>query len=308
MASFQRIVLALALGGCGPPRADEATAIEPTAYDYRAADFTPDDPALEVSAAAFTEALPELLGLLRSIDPELVSVSTLDAMSLSDGVCPEMHEHNSQPAWWEDCETVDGHFYRGQMLYLYWYDVPIDDDRFRRFLWNTGQAIIDFADGTRFMMMGNASVQDYTRPDRVHAIDIELTGDNLNTRPAFEGTWLAGNFHTWLFMEIRTTPEGERTWWIDGNLTRLGGFLAAATFDDMTFHRSPRACALEPTGALSGRDTEGHWYVLTFDGQDDEGFATDACDGCAPLTIDGEAAGEVCADYAAWQTWEDWPW
>ncbi|MCB9745064.1 MAG: hypothetical protein H6740_20920 [Alphaproteobacteria bacterium] len=266
----------------------------------------PGDPEL----AALQAAVNASLGLIRAMDPVQIAEGFSHYEQSFDETCPELILHNGQNVWLGDCTTQDGTDYYGNYVSFHWTDVPIDDAWYRRFLWDSGQTIIDAPDGTRFLAMGDAWVQDFDDGAGVPSLITWLRGDFFSDSALAQGSWMEGLYYAFLDVTAKTWPDGSRLVTLDGDVARLPTRVHAVTLLDITMRRGPGACSVEPEGTLRFEDGDsGVWYQMTFDGHDEAGLATAACDGCAPLeTLDGEPAGTLCPDFSAWLEWEDWPW
>lgn len=71
-------------------------------------------------------------------------------------------------------------------------------------------------------------------------------------------------------------------------------------------------CAVEPSGVVSLRQTDGQWWDIHFDGpteqQDAEVPDDDDCDGCGRAFFRGQEWGTVCLDFTPLLDWDVSPW
>jgi hypothetical protein len=271
--------------------------VEPTPWTFDAPDE--EEPA-PLATADLEAGLDAVIGTLDHVDPFLLWDTYEAALARGDGACPLAETHNNMQLNEGDCTTADGatSFYGYEIsnrIEGFLYDDGQGGEWTRLWLWTTGAARIEGADGYLLEMLGDCLYRDYDTFDGVPAFSLYLWGDFRAADAGLDGTWLDEGLGLELYADL-VGEAGARTVDWDGGITRIPGAIAAARLDGLTL---TSACDVEPSGGLWLWDTDDRWYEVDFD---------DTCDGCVHVTLDGQDLGEACADWTPLIDWETQPW
>lgn len=309
-------------GGESPLKSTDAAPDEPdapdaiTPWEYAGTPGTPQfDQALVEEA--IQAALSEVLHLTGSAPLDAYS----SLMGTADDYCPYYSELDGSVYWYGGCETSGGVSYQGYSFYEYYDDAPLfgEGSSISGPVINT-QGTIILEDGTRFDMGGSTYTFEGPSSDEMYAWSTGVTGTFGWTGREDDETWMGG--------PVKPTIETAAYLWdIDG----MGRFRAVSTTAGLTGLASAWStvylsglismddlggywpCPEEAAGSISVRSSEGHWFEVIYDVEQDEAdgswsIAPGLCDGCGQAYIDGVEVGEVCSDFSVLRDWEDRPW
>jgi len=328
------IMIAMAaLSACGDNKdaaqdTGESTIDEPSApdapapwdYDGGASPAVYDQDAFEDTVnAAFRDVMtisgaPPILGywaMMAEADEEEVI-----------GGCPQYYEYGGSSYWAGSCTAVSGAGFDGYVFAEVYENAEVlgPGSAMSGFSIN-GQAILTDGDGSRLDLSG------YTY-DAAGTIN---SGDTPAWMTAVYGafswndevvaeTWLGGPLQPTLdATAFQYTLDGDGNTAQIVNLTGgLGGLDASwstAYLEGIYMVNEVPGfweCGLEPTGIISARSSDHHWYQLVFDVEEQESgvFTTPPglCDGCGTVYRAGVEVGEACVDVSPLIDWEDQPW
>lgn len=246
----------------------------------------------------------ELAGMLQAVVDSLRGLHALDAfagydaaLAEADASCPGVYTYGNTEIWEEDCETAAGARFFGYGTRLAYEGLPIDDGYY------TGVGLVAACDletttGERYLASGYA----YTLAGQDSAGEhtfARINGQFQWSGAEAAGTWVAAGLTPHLRIDgWHTAATGARRLLADGSVALSDDLVVDLQAVDLA---SDAACAREPSGALSLRESDGTWYDLAFD-------PDGACDGCAAATREGRQLGLVCASFATLVDWSQRPW
>ncbi|MFT4976948.1 MAG: hypothetical protein ACI8S6_002853 [Myxococcota bacterium] len=136
-----------------------------------------------------------------------------------------------------------------------------------------------------------------------------LIGDvRWSAADAFD-TWMAEEYSLNLTVNSYDYATGQRAIALKGSLSGVAGVVNSALFEEVYLY-SASDCPIEPSGDISVRDSEGQWYLASFQGAPFSSapvFPPD-CDGCGQVYYRGELIGDVCPDFSSMLDWSTRPW
>ncbi len=280
------------------------------------------DPDTEVTpptldAGEVQAVIDETFASLWDFQPQPVLDAYEAADADSDGDCPIVYpdydvDYGDAWYWFETCTSDAGAHYTGFV-----YAVSFSDWEQDGVIYDGGgmAAAGEVTDAAGRVWEGSGTVYGYE--------GASTDGSTFINALIMDGTWSwdGDDGGSWMSTGIEPGFTGY-TWWsadlgggavvMDGGLFGLEGPLDTVVMDGMTLYDEVFApsCALEPSGTISVRDTEGRWFDVTFDGGDDlEDVVTpEWCDGCGGAWFEGTYVGEVCLDFSTLLDWEERPW
>jgi hypothetical protein len=227
--------------------------------------------------------------------------------------CPDWYEVDGNTFWYAYCSTSTGTSFDGYGFYTVYDGVDAFGDGN---LWEltaiSGSATVRDNAGHTLHIGGDLYDGTGLSTDGARLWVSQVAGAFLWDGPGSEGSWLAqGGSPSLLLYAIQYELDGQAYNYLyeTGAIAGLAGGSAALQLNDVSMAHTALgyACAAEPMGTLSVRDSSGHWWEIRFD-LDDRGRLTGDCDGCGGV-FDGETyVGEVCADFSPMLDWERNPW
>ncbi len=280
------------------------------------------DPAQDVAvpaldAAVVQAAVDTVFATIWDFQPQPVLDAYDQANADADGDCPLIYpdydvDYGDAWYWFEACTSDAGAAYSGFV-----YGVSFSDWNQDGFTYSGGgmAAAGEITDGQGRLWEGSGTVYGYTgsADDDSYLINALI----------MEGTWSwdGADGSSWMSTGLEPGFSGYTTWVpaleagavvLDGGLFGLEGELDTVVMDGFTLYDEALApsCALEPSGTLSVRDVEGHWFDVTFDGADqlEDPVNADWCDGCGGAWYQGVYVDEICLDFSTLLDWEERPW
>ena len=255
----------------------------------------------------------------------LTGTAPLDAyvalMDTADDYCPYYSEYEGSLFWYGGCETSEGVIYQGYSFYEHYEDAPLfgEDSAMSGPVLNT-QSTITLADGTRFDMGGSTHVLEGPLSDEMYAWSTAVTGSFGWANGADDDTWMSGT--------VKPTIETAAYLWDYGEHGQFRGVVTTAGLTGLdaewdTVYLSELTsmddlggywpCPEEAAGRISVRSTDGHWFDVVYDVEQEEPDGPwrsppGTCDGCGQVYASGELVGAACNDFSVLRDWEDQPW
>ena len=319
------MIFGLSIAACAPtpdglsasPTADEdsPTVTEeaelPSEYIYDEAG----DPEPLLSIGELEESIQDVLAVIQQTNPALLTVS-YDALRLDvgDDYCPYYYYDESGDAyygydyWYGNCTADGGASFDG---YAYSYSYGEYTSGSYRYL-DQGYLLMYGSVTDRFgevlEVSGSYYHDTYIYNQYLYGY-ARLAGDVRWSSGAVEETWLGEEYSLNLTISHSQSPSGERDLQLEGSLSGIPGVVNAALFEDVYLY-SGSACMLEPSGNISIRDSEGDWYLASFQGAPYSWAPvfSPECDGCGDVFYRGERMGSICPDFSAMTDWEVRPW
>ena len=237
---------------------------------------------------------------LRQFEASPIVDGYLAAAAEASTACPTWYDFGDFAYWYDTCTTDGGATFDG-----YVFEEPAEDsvdyDWSGMRLW--GAASITTAEGLVMHVGG--------RVESTIAIGQGTTNWHSRAEGSFRwdgedagGTWLGEGYDLDLdtIATLLADGSGGRAISIDGGISGFEPPLATVRFEAVQSLQPCETCALETTGMMSARDTEGRWYQVELTETTDTGS-------CGSLTMEGEAVGDVCVDVTALTDWDDdGPW
>jgi hypothetical protein len=238
-------------------------------------------------------------------------------LSSGDDYCPQLYKKDGGSVWYSGCSSSSDTSYSG-----FGYELVFDDMDSGGIVYNGaqiyGQMTLTDASGQVFRGDGTAmSLLGYAADGGGNVFYSSVTGAFTWTA-APETSWLHEGDSAGITVYAMDYPLYDvRLVQLQGSVQveEQNGHLFAVAFDaNSTLLESEglgAACAAEPGGTISVRDSNAIWYDVAFDGPTSDGtFLGDAsrCDGCGDVTVEGEVLGSVCPDFSDWLSWESSPW
>ena len=272
---------------------------------------TPNYSVAELAAAA-QEALDAILTL--NAYPVMDSYSA--AMVGQDDSCPNYYATEGGVYWYDQCTASTG-----TQFYGYGFEIIYDDETLEGYTYNGhgvfGAATVKESDGDLFQAAGTAYWIEYDSDETQeteHTIfqsivqgTFSWTGEEANE------TWMLDGLSPDLYLYAYIIPESDSHYmYVDGGVSGLGQSVDAVVFDEMQIYDETLGsnCSIEPSGSISIRGDDGHWYDVLFDGPSSEQPITspEDCDGCGAAYFRGEPMGEACLTFDTLLDWESKPW
>jgi hypothetical protein len=234
--------------------------------------------------------------------------------------CPnydwDYYWENHRDYWRDACTVAAGASFSG---YAYSYDFGSYTDasetyNYGGYAYYNGSAKV--VDGVGYTFTGSGTSSYY---EREHTTSLDttfyssLSGNFRSDKPAYADTWLAKDLNIALYLyATRYAADGSLFIQVSASVSGLEGTINAIRFEDTILYSESLGsmCELEPSGKISLRGPEGHWYEAEFHGPKYWGagaFPPD-CDSCGPVYFRGQLLGEVCPDFSALRDWEVRPW
>jgi hypothetical protein len=279
------------------------------------------DPEIEVAVPSIDAetvqiALDEVFGTIWNFRPEPVLDGYDEANADADASCPLVIpdyniEYGEAWYWSNTCTSDKGASYTGFV-----YGVQFED-------WETGDFVLSGGGMAAAAKVTDAQGRLWEGSGTVYSYGgVDSTGTYLVNVLIMDGTWAwegAGG-SGWLSTGIEPGFTASATWiyglggavGFDGGLFGLAGSVDTVVMDSVFLYDEALApeCALEPSGTISLRDTEGHWFDVIFDGPEQlaDPINADWCDGCGGAWYQGNYIDEICLDFSALLDWEERPW
>lgn len=226
-------------------------------------------------------------------------------MAGSDDSCPTWAIREQDSTWTAACTAESGSSYLGTSTEREdsytedGYDVTIREV----------ETSAEFSDGAGASLVLDGTLTEEVRVYDGHTIyQSRVDGRFYDSDGA---AWLADAPLANFGLHLRSGKSAQLVQ-ASGSLGARSGDLSAVWIDDLIMGDHV-ACPVEGSGSIALKDTSGHWYAMTFDGDDQTGdvLAADdpGCDGCAQVSYAGAVIGEVCVDLTGLVTsWEASPW
>ena len=233
-------------------------------------------------------------------------------MTESSLICPGTFSGPDGDYWFDDCTAASGATFTGYAFAYEAYDLV---DPYYGLTYDTwyvfGAATLFTSTGQMLEIGGGATLNEYS--DGVYTQwDTSLQGSFAWDGVGATGTWLEEGLDPDLFSTFIALPSlNQNGVYFDGGVGGLGPQAQWAVGWDTAALNDPlfgSSCQDEPMGEASVRAADGSWYDIRFHGSDEYGNTTGPCDGCGDVFFQGEAMGEVCADFSSWLGWGDSPW
>lgn len=280
------------------------------------------DPAIETEVPSLDvttvqDAVDAVFQTLWDFQPQPVLAAYDAANADADGDCPLVFpdynvDYGDAWYWSEPCTSDAGAAYAGFVYGVSFTDWAQDGATYTGGGMAAAGEVVD-ADGR--VWKGSGTVYGYAGGTD--------DGSYLINALIMEGTWSwdGDNGSSWMSTGLEPGFNAYTTWvpavgagavYIDGGLFGLEGELDTVVLDGFALYGEGLAptCALEPSGTLSVRDVEGHWFDVTFDGPEqlEDPVNADWCDGCGGAWYEGSYVGEICLDFTSLLDWEERPW
>lgn len=283
----------------------------PAEYIYSEAD----EPVPSLSLGELEESIQDVLAVIQQTDPALLT-ERYDQLRLEvgDDSCPNYYydadgdSYYGYDYWYGSCTADGGAAFDG---YAYSYSYGPHTSSGYQYL-DQGYLLMYGSITDRFGEELEVSGNYY---HHTHAYNQDLygyaylIGDVRWSSGEAEETWMAEEYSLNLTLSHSQNSSGERAMQLEGSLSGLSGSANAALFEDVYLY-SGSDCMLEPSGRISVRDSEGEWYLTSFQGAPYSWAPVfpPECDGCGDVFYRGERLGTVCPDFSAMTDWEVRPW
>jgi hypothetical protein len=288
---------------------------EPSAWEYEGEAHT-----AEFDQAKIEESIAAAIAQVRIITGHSPINAYLNIMGAADEHCPTNSEYEGSSYWYGGCTTSSGTQFEGYSFYEEYVDSPLFGEGSNMFgtSLNTQGSVV-LGDGNRFDMGGSVQVYEGTiNNEEIYAWFTAVDGTFGWADSEMDESWMGGPIrptiqsiaYLWTFEDGSTHRAVNTTAGLAGLEAEWDTVYLSEVFSvDSLGGYWP--CTDEPSGRISVRSTEGDWFQVVYDVEQDGdawAIAPGACDGCGTVFIGGEAVGEVCNDFSVLRDWEDQPW
>jgi hypothetical protein len=302
------LILVLGLAACEA----EPPIVEPSPWIYED-DRDAVEPTLDGQEVA--EAIEAAMAAMATIEPLPAYLRYEEIAQMGDAACPtrfDVYEDGQDTDYWiAECQADSGATFSGFAYRVEYDDAVADDMTLNGFVLQFSGRVDgpdgEFAQGSGALADVVGASDTYVYYQRV------VDGSFAVDADAAAGTWLAAGLESSLqhigyrMVEV----DGARVRGISGGLSGFDAALQTVNFTDVAMGTAAiGGCPLEPSGTVSGRDADGSWYDVSFDGPGEFGQPYDGagCDGCGEVWFRGEPAGQACVDFSGLLDWTEAPW
>ncbi len=303
-------------GNQGTVSAEPSPPTEPTAWEY-----DEPEPRASFSQAKAEETIAAAVETLLAVNGLAPLAAYDELLATADSSCPYYSEYEGSVYWYGGCTTEEGVRFEGYSFFESYDDAALfgDTSSVSGETLNT-QGSIHLPTGERFDMGGALHALEGSISDELYAWSTGIRGTFGWSEVVGEETWMDGPLmptlettaYLWDFGESGTFRGLNTT----AGLTGLGTEWDTAFFSDLTtldtlFGHWP--CPEEPSGTISVRSPDGHWFDVVYDVHQNEtdgswSVEPSACDGCGEAYLHGEPVGRACNDFSPLRAWGDQPW
>jgi hypothetical protein len=301
--------IALTIAAC---EAEPDAVLEPSPWIY---EDDRDEATPTMTGDDVAAAIEQALAAAVLVEPSTPYQRYEQIAQMGDGDCPtrfDVYEEGLDTDYWiSECTASTGASFSGFAYRVGYADAMQDGFRLNGFVLQFSGRV-DGPGGE--MAQGSGLLGDVVgvSDDLIYYQRI-VNGSFAVDADAAAGTWMDGAVETTLTRQayvVPTTP-GAQAMQLAGALSMVGLPLGSVSFTDVIIGTEVvGGCPLEPSGTISGRDAEGNWYDVTFDGPAELGQPYDGagCDGCGELWFRGQEMGTACVDFSSLLDWTEVPW